>query len=198
MSYSNLDSYVSFSLEKTRSYYNIEFFTNQIYKITNNENQRISLYENGTTSGILKQMNDIQFEITKDENDIYHIVFSVNSIQQDPIVLPTELSEFRLPLYLSVMVQNTEITFRTFMDIKFSENIETVYNNPNSYGFIISFSKTRIRNMLNGIGGMFMIETTFIIPPIYTNETNCKLIKKTKESVSSVGGKLLFNIIRCV
>lgn len=203
MSYSNLDTFSTISMDNIKTIYNLDFFTNQIYKLTNKENQRIALFENSVTSGVLKKMNDIKIKLEKDEDNIYSITFLVDSINQDPIEVNGDLSAFRLPLYISIFVKNCEVTFRTFVDITFSSAIENVYSNPNSYGFKLSFSTTRIRNVLSSVGNVFMVEITYITPPVYITQhlehkLNYKLIKNPDNSVSDVCGKLMYNIIRCI
>lgn len=199
MSYSNIDTFVALSSNGIKTVYNIDFNENQIYKITNEENQRISLFENSSTSGILKSMNDFQFEIIKNEDTgVYTITLSINTTAQQPIVINSQLSAFRVPLFLSLYINDTDVTFLTYMELTLTDTLEEVYTNPSTNGFKINFSTTKIRNMLHKMGSIFLIETTYIAPPLYENISNYKLIKTSNDSVENIGGKMLYNIIRCI
>lgn len=199
MSYSNIDTFVALSSNAIKTVYNIDFNENQIYKITNEENQRISLFENSSTSGILKSMNDFQFEIIKNEDTgVYTITLSINTTAQQPVVINSQLSAFRVPLFLSLYINDTDVTFLTYVELKLTDTLEEVYTNPSTNGFKINFSTTKIRNMLHKMGSIFLIETTYIAPPLYENINNYKLIKTSNDSVENIGGKMLYNIIRCI
>ena len=84
------------------------------------------------------------------------------------------------------------------MELTFTDTLEEVYTSPSTNGFKINFSTTKIRNMLHKMGSIFLIETTYIAPPLYENITNYKLIKTSNDSVENIGGKMLYNIIRCI
>jgi hypothetical protein len=204
MSYSNLDSFSSVSLDNVETVYNIDLYDNQIFKITNKEEQRIALFEHSVTSGLLKTMNNISFEITKEEDPetVYKIMFRVDGIGQEPIEINSALSVFRIPLLLSVIIKNSEVSFKTFLDLTFTNSLETVFSNPSDNGFKISFSTTKIRDVTSSVASVFMIETVYISPPIYitkeNNTYNFKVIKNSNGSVNDIYGKLLYNIIRCI
>lgn len=207
MSYSNLDSYASISIDNIKTVYNIDFYDNQIFKITNKEDQRIALFENSVTSGILKIMNDICFEIVKETDpssgtDVYKIMFRVNGIGQEYVELNSELSAFRIPLLLSVLVKNSEISFKTFVDITMTNSLETVFSNPSENGFKIQFSTTKIRDSASTVASVFMIHTTYVTPPMYIssvdNSYQFKMIRKSNGSLADINGKLIYNIIRCI
>lgn len=207
MSYSNLDSYASISVDNIETLYNIDFDDNQIYKITNKEDQRIALFENSVISGVLKSMNDINFEIVKDinsstGNNIYKIMFRIDNIGQEYVELNPELNAFRIPLLLSVPVKNCEVSFKTFVDIIFTNSLENVFSDPSDNGFKIKFSTTRIRDSASNVASVFMIHTTYVSPPIYIssdqNSFNFKVIRKSDGNLSDVNGKLIYNIIRCI
>lgn len=204
MSYSNLDSFSSVSSDNVETVYNIDLYDNQIFKITNKEEQRLALFENSVTSGLLKTMNDISFEITKEEDPVtvYKIMFRVDGIGQEPIEINSSLSVFRIPLLLSVIIKNSEVSFKTFLDLTFTNSLETVFSNPSYNGFKMSFSTTKIRDVTSSVASVFMIETVYISPPIYiTKENNTyhfKVIKNSSGSVNDINGKLLYNIIRCI
>lgn len=204
MSYSNLDSFSSVSLDNVETVYNIDLYDNQIFKITNKEEQRIALFEHSVTSGLLKTMNNISFEITKEEDPetVYKIMFRVDGIGQEPIEINSALSVFRIPLLLSVIIKNSEVSFKTFLDLTFTNSLANVFSNPSDNGFKISFSTTKIRDVTSSVASVFMIETVYISPPIYitkeNNTYNFKVIKNSNGSVNDIHGKLLYNIIRCI
>jgi hypothetical protein len=207
MSYSNLDSYATVSMDNIETLYNIDFDNNQIYKMTNKEDQRIALFENSVTSGVLKAMNDIRFEIVKDtdsstNNDIYKITFLIDNIGQEYVELNSELSAFRIPLLLSIPIKNSEVSFKTFADITFTNSLGDVFTNPSENGFKIKFSTTKIRDSASSVASVFMIHTTYVSPPIYIstndNSFNFKVIQKSNGSLADINGKLIYNIIRCI
>lgn len=207
MSYSNLDSYATISIDNIETMYNIDFDDNQIYKITNKEDQRIALFENSVTSGVLKSMNDICFEIVKNTdsstgNDIYKIKFHIDGIGQEYIELNSELSAFRVPLLLSIPIKNSEVCFKTFVDIILTGSLEQVFSDPSENGFKIKFSTTKIRNSASSVASVFMIHTTYVSPPIYIssveNSYHFRLVRKSDGKIGDVGGKLIYNIIRCI
>lgn len=207
MSYSNLDSYATISVDNIETLYNIDFDDNQIYKMTNKEDQRIALFENSVTSGVLKSMNDICFEIVKDTdastgNVIYKIKFHIDNIGQEYIELNSQLSAFRIPLLLSIPIKNSEVSFKTFVDIIFTSSLEQVFLNPSEHGFKIKFSTTKIRDSASSVANVFMIHTTYVSPPIYIssvdNSYHFRVVRKSDGNISDVGGKLIYNIIRCI
>lgn len=207
MSYSNLDSYATISIDNIETLYNIDFDNNQIYKMTNEEDQRIALYENSVTSGVLKSMNDICFEIVKNkdsstDNNIYKIKFHIDGIGQEYIELNSELSAFRVPLLLSIPIKTSEVSFKTFVDIILTGPLHHVFSNASENGFKIKFSTTKIRDSASKIASVFMIHTTYVSPPIYisseNNVYNFRVVSKSDGSLSNVGGKLIYNIIRCI
>lgn len=207
MSYSNLDSYASISVDNIETLYNIDFDDNQIYKITNKEDQRIALFENSVISGVLKSMNNVHFEIVKDTDsstsiNTYKIMFYIDNVGQEYVELNPDLSAFRIPLLLSVPIKNSEVSFKTFVDIIFTKSLDNVFSDPSENGFKIKFSTTRIRDSASNVASVFMIHTTYVSPPIYIssdqNSFHFKVIRKSDGSLSDVNGKLIYNIIRCI